>query len=157
MVRKALLALVVGSALIGPAIAAEKSAECLADENCKLFHVQNATAVVVEAVVVRRESSSEEVCEPMQLRYQANLVFSEGFTVEADDRCRYEVVFRTTSGCTGDKKANMTPTKLDEGENKVVLGGAGCGTLKAKTRKNFPSVFKDLTATFGAGVSGFLD
>lgn len=127
--------------LASASFAYDKSDECAADEYCKLFFVQNSTLVVVTTVVVRRQSSSLEQCESEELRFQRNLLTGEGFVVEADERCRYEIVYKTTNGCLGDKKAAMTPAKLEDGENKVVLTGAGCGTLKAKTRSKFKGAF----------------
>lgn len=111
--------------------------------SCVVGTVSNASGIIVQRVKVTQKPS--DGCSELEKVHEGNLIDpvsdaltaeqlrdKRSFDVSLDPKCGYHFKFVTSSGCTGDKDAQLTPDKLAKGEADVKLRG-GCGTLKAYT------------------------
>ncbi len=136
ILRYSLLSLV----LIGSAGTAAAGAPdfCTDSSQCVKVYVFNAAAATVTSVKIKQQSGPNNCESGEEKKITGNL--SGGalgmpgddswFTV--DPRCKYKIVFKTTSGCTGDKTTHFYPDDLVKENFGARLTGY-CGTLKTKT------------------------
>ena len=129
-----------GAALIASAgvAAADLPNFCTDDDQCVEVYVQNKASVTVTSVKIKQQSgpnnceSGEEKTISGNLAGGAPAFPGEGVWFNVDPMCKYKIVFKTTSGCTGDKTTHFYPDDLKKTDVGAKLTGA-CGTLKTKT------------------------
>ncbi|MEZ5582356.1 MAG: hypothetical protein R3F37_05945 [Candidatus Competibacteraceae bacterium] len=56
------------------------------------------------------------------------------YQIWVNTTCKYDFSFKTTDGCTGDKKITVKSADLTAGRDAVILDKA-CGSLKTKVKK----------------------
>lgn len=115
------------------------------ESDCTKLWVQNDADLTVKSVVVR-QSGDNEICVSSKRVHSQNLAGDSGngrgewFTIKANKACDYNVTFKTSAGCTGDKIATMTSSKIKDGMRAAILKQR-CGGLKARVRvdRNYPA------------------
>lgn len=128
------------SALIasaGPA-AAELPDFCSDEDQCVYAFVENKASATVTSVKIKQQSGPNDCVSGEEKTISGNLAGGtpgfpgEGIWFQVDPTCKYKIVFKTTSGCVGDKTTHFYPDDLKKDDPGAKLIGA-CGTLQAKT------------------------
>ncbi len=105
---------------------------------CKEVTVQNQSSALVESVKVEQRTDSS-TCENITKNIKANLAgggnLGERYQIWTNTACKYDFSFKTTKGCTGDKKITVKSADFAAGRDAVILDKQ-CGSLKAKVKKN---------------------
>jgi len=111
---------------------------CTDDDQCVEVYVQNKASATVTSVKIKQQSGPNSCQSGEEKTISGNLAGGtpgfpgEGVWFHVDPMCKYKIVFKTTSGCTGDKTTHFYPDDLKKEEFGAKLTGA-CGTLKTKT------------------------
>ena len=132
------------AACLGTATAEIKANFCHEDSACKRINLRNLASVVVKSVTVTQHAT-DGVCQKDKSNIAKNIPGQQSYSIKVDPNCSYHIKFKTTSGCTGDKKGKITPSNMSNGKNTVSLEGA-CGSLNVRTYKRDIDV-RDLEAT----------
>lgn len=133
MLIKALFVSLASAAFLGTATAEIRAGFCQDDSDCKRINLRNLATVVVKSVSVAQHAT-DGVCQEDKRNISENLPVQQSYSIRVDPNCSYHIKFKTTSGCTGDKKGKITPANMSNGKNTVSLEGA-CGTLNVRTYK----------------------
>lgn len=100
---------------------------------CKKLEVLNDSSITVTSVTFIQQPTGG-VCTKDERTYTRNLApHGENYKIFVDTNCKYTFKFKTSSGCKGDKKAQITPKNFEAGHKTAVLK-YDCGSLKAKSR-----------------------
>lgn len=120
------------------AAAADLPNFCTDDDQCVEVYVQNKASATVTSVKIKQQSGPNNCESGEEKTISGNLAGGtpgfpgEGVWFHVDPMCKYKIVFKTTSGCTGDKTTHFYPDDLKKEDFGAKLTGA-CGTLKTKT------------------------
>lgn len=127
-------------AVSGPASA--QMGFCEYGKTCTKVKIANDSSGLVKAVNITQKTT-DGACDYKKIKHGDNLsglgggpggLKGESFTIRLRTTCEYKIKYKTTSGCTGDKVAHITPEKFTAGKNAVSLSEA-CGTLKTNVFK----------------------
>lgn len=129
MLKKAVFLSFASIALLGSASAELKTSYCDVGKCSKVKIKNNATVVVKSVTIIQQPTDGQ--CTKDERKISENLTRGFSHMIRVRDDCKYTVKFKTTSGCTGDKSAKLTPKKLQKAKDQVELTGA-CGSLKIK-------------------------
>lgn len=133
MLIKALLLSLTSMAVLGTATAETKADFCQEGGDCTRINLRNLATVVVKSVTVTQHAT-DGICQSDKRNISKNLPVQQSYSIRVDPNCSYHIKFKTTSGCTGDKKGKITPSNMLNQKNTVSLEGA-CGTLNVRTYK----------------------
>lgn len=133
MLTKALFLSLSTIALLGAATAETKADFCLEESNCTRISLRNLATVVVKSVTVTQHTT-DGACQKEKRKISKNLPVQQSYSIRVAPTCSYHIKFKTTSGCSGDKKGKITPSNMSNEKNTVSLEGA-CGTLNVRTYK----------------------
>jgi len=132
---------VLATCLVAGPAAADAVSFCAAGDECTTFYVENSASATVLSVNITQEQGDSS-CEgglkktvTRDLAGGTSLDPGQSFKVSANKICKYKVVYKTTSGCTGDKTTHIGSSDFANAFNVVKLQNA-CGTLKAKISRN---------------------
>lgn len=128
------------TAVSGPASA--QMGFCEYGKTCTKVKVANDSSALVKAVNITQKTT-DGACDYKKIKHGDNLsglgggqggLEGQSFKIRMKTTCEYKIKYKTTSGCTGDKVAHITPTKFSAGKDAVSLSEA-CGTLKTNVFK----------------------
>ncbi len=132
MLNKILALSLIAFAAIGTAHADQGYCNAGTD-GCKKLEILNDSSTTVTSVTLIQQPTDGS-CAKDEHKYTRNLApYGENFKIYVDTKCKYTFKFKTSSGCTGNKKGQITPQNFKDGQKKAVLK-YDCGTLKAKSR-----------------------
>lgn len=131
MSNKAFFLSIASVAFLQTATAEIKSDFCQEGSNCTRVNLRNLATVVVTSVTVTQHATNG-TCQKDKRNISKNLPVQQSYSIRVDPKCSYHIKFKTTSGCSGDKKGKITPSNMLNGKNTVSLEG-GCGTLNVRT------------------------
>ena len=107
-----------------PTAAKPESDTC---KSLKLFNRSNDTVKAINII----QQPNEAGCTKDERRYTKNLEDETIRLVTVNPTCKYKIRFKTSSRCSGDSTAYMTPRKFAENKNTVYLKG-NCKNLKTE-------------------------
>lgn len=132
MSKKALPLCLISLALLGTAHANEDYCDP-GSEGCKRLEILNDSSTTVTSTTIIQQPT-DGTCAKDERIFTRNLApYGNNFKIYVDTNCKYTFKFKTLSGCTGNKKGQITPQNFKDGHKKAVLK-YDCGTLKAKSR-----------------------
>lgn len=133
MLKKSLCLLLASFVLWETATAETKADFCDENSDCTRINLRNLATVVVKSVTVTQHST-DGICQKDKRNISENLPVQQSYSIQVDPNCSYHIKFKTTSGCTGDKKGKLTPANMSNEKNTVSLEKA-CGTFSVRTYK----------------------
>ncbi|MEL6829388.1 MAG: hypothetical protein AAFO63_04555 [Pseudomonadota bacterium] len=135
----ALLLSSAGFALTAGSAHAAAASFCKSEDGCTTdytVYVENNASVTVTSVNITQEQGDSS-CKKVKKKVSRNMAGGTGidpgesYRVSVNSLCKYKVVYKTTSGCVGDKTTHIKPSDFAAGRDTVKLLNA-CGTLNAK-------------------------
>lgn len=139
---RAALLFIVAALLAGSGAASAQMGFCYYGNSCTTVKVYNDSSALVKAVNITQKTT-DGACEYKKVKHGDNLsglgggqggLKGQSFTIRMKTTGEYKIKYKTTSGCTGDKVAHLTPAKFSAGKDAVSLSEA-CGTLKTNVFK----------------------
>ena len=112
-IRSTIMVIALGAS-VGVA-SAELPNFCTDDGKCVEVFVQNKAAATVTSVKIKQQSGPNDCVSGEENTISGNLAGGtpgfpgEGVWFNVDPMCKYKIVFKTTSGCTGDKTTHFYP------------------------------------------------